>query len=174
MEKQFLFEAEGISFSLRRLVEKDLSRCAEVIRESFIGVAEEFGLTPENCPANTAFMPDGQLKGKFAEGLPMFLALAGDAFAGFFMLEEDWFVEGAQMLKKLAVLPAFRHHGLGKALLEAAAEQARVLGAKKLTIGIIEENTRLKNWYLANGFIHTGTKRFNHLPFTVGYMEKIV
>ncbi len=36
---------------------------------------------------------------------------------------------------------------------------------------IIEENTVLKNWYIANGFVHTGTKKFDHLPFTTGYLE---
>jgi hypothetical protein len=37
--------------------------------------------------------------------------------------------------------------------------------------GIVEDDTVLKNWYTANGFTHTGTKRFGHLPFTVGFME---
>lgn len=174
MKRQPLFEAEGISFSLRQPAEEDLPRCGALIRESFGGVAREFGLTPENCPTNTAFMPDEQLAEKFAQKLPMFLAEADGVPAGFFMLEEDRFAENAQKLEKLAVLPRFRHHGLGRALLDAAAAQARALGAERLTIGIIEENTRLKNWYLANGFVHTGTKRFDHLPFTAGFMEKIL
>ena len=24
---------------------------------------------------------------------------------------------------------------------------------------------------LCNGFVHTGTKKFDHLPFTIGYLE---
>jgi hypothetical protein len=44
-------------------------------------------------------------------------------------------------------------------------------GGNKITIGIIDENTVLKDWYSANGFIHTGVKRYEHLPFAVGYME---
>ena len=38
--------------------------------------------------------------------------------------------------------------------------------------GIIEESVVLKNWYIANGFVHTGTKKFDHLPFTCGYLER--
>ena len=34
-----------------------------------------------------------------------------------------------------------------------------------------EENTALKDWYFTNGFAHTGKRKFEHLPFTVGYME---
>ena len=40
-----------------------------------------------------------------------------------------------------------------------------------VNIGIVEENTVLKNWYAAYGFIHIGTKKFEHLPFTSGYMK---
>ena len=35
----------------------------------------------------------------------------------------------------------------------------------------IEESTVLKNWYITNGFEHVGTKKFDHLPFTSGYLE---
>jgi len=40
-----------------------------------------------------------------------------------------------------------------------------------MTIGIIEENEKLKKWYSDLGFVHIGTKKFEHLPFTVGFME---
>jgi len=45
------------------------------------------------------------------------------------------------------------------------------LSGIKINIGIIEDNTVLKNWYAANGFIRIGTKKFDHMPITVGYME---
>lgn len=47
----------------------------------------------------------------------------------------------------------------------------RDLHAKKLGIAIIEENTVLKDWYILNGFTPTGSKKFEHLPFTVGFLE---
>jgi len=45
-------------------------------------------------------------------------------------------------------------------------------GGNKISIGIIEENTKLKDWYLKLGFTHISTRKFKHLPFTVGFMEK--
>ena len=75
-------------------------------------------------------------------------------------------------LHNLAVLPEYRHNGLGKMLLDHAKETVKALGGKVIKIGIIEESTVLKNWYIANGFIHTGTKKFEHLPFTSGYLER--
>ena len=41
----------------------------------------------------------------------------------------------------------------------------------KIKIGIVEENTVLKEWYKTFGFVHTGTRKYEHLPFTVGFME---
>ena len=49
---------------------------------------------------------------------------------------------------------------------------AKALGAKKLKIGIVEENQVLRKWYESNGFIHLGTKKFDFFPFTCGYMEQ--
>ncbi len=79
--------------------------------------------------------------------------------------------EGVFSLEKLCVLPGWRHDGIGAKLLEKARTEAIRLGGHKITIGIIEENTRLKDWYLLNGFVHTGTIDLPHLPFIVGFME---
>ena len=40
-----------------------------------------------------------------------------------------------------------------------------------ITIGILEENKVLKEWYIKNGFVCNGTRKFEHLPFTVGFMS---
>ena len=74
-------------------------------------------------------------------------------------------------LNKLSVLPEWRHCGYGKKLLDFCKAKAREFGGNKITLDIIEENTRLKDWYIANRFISTGTNKFEHLPFTTGYME---
>ncbi len=40
-----------------------------------------------------------------------------------------------------------------------------------MTLGMVEENTVLSNWYASSGFLHTGVKKFDFFPFTCGYME---
>ena len=64
------------------------------------------------------------------------------------------------------------HKGVGELGLEAY-DITEISGADVLysANGIIEESEVLKNWYIANGFVHTGTKKFDHLPFTSGYLE---
>ena len=74
-------------------------------------------------------------------------------------------------LRNLSVLPEYRHKGCGKQLLDFCKAKVRELNGNKITISIIEENTMLKDWYILNNFVHTGTKLFDHIPFTVGFME---
>jgi ribosomal protein S18 acetylase RimI-like enzyme len=74
-------------------------------------------------------------------------------------------------MSDVAILPEYRHFGYGKALLDFFKDKIKELGGNKITIGIVEENTVLKEWYTTNGFVHTGIKQFEHLQFTVGYME---
>ena len=154
---------------ISRVDENKLSDCLEVIRRGFGTVADEFGLTMENCPTNGAFMPLERLENDLAKGKLMFAICDDEKVAAFVQLAKNG--EDAVEMEKLAVLPEHRHNGYGKMLIEFAKQKSRELGAAKVTIGIIEENVRLKNWYEANGFIHTGIKIFPHLPFTVGFME---
>lgn len=150
----------------------DIDICAEVIRRSFLTVARDFGLTQENCPTNGAFIQPSRLLSDRQKGAFMYKLVEDNTIIGFMSLvpKDACAVE----LEKLAVLPEYRHGGYGKILLQYAREKSLSLGFRKITIGIIEENTRLKKWYSDFGFIHTGTKNFPHLPFTVGFMELIL
>ncbi|MDY4517339.1 MAG: GNAT family N-acetyltransferase [Candidatus Spyradocola sp.] len=149
---------------IRQLKREELGEAARVVRGAFATVAAEFGLTEENCPTNGAFLPEGRLEAQFDAG-----AFDGDVMIGFAALD----LSDAEKpeLEKLSVLPQSRHQGAGKLLVGWAAEQARAAGAAALRIGIIEENVRLRTWYEGLGFVHTGTRVFAHLPFTVGFME---
>ena len=154
---------------IRQLKREELGEAARVVRGAFATVAAEFGLTEENCPTNGAFLPEGRLEAQFDAGVRMAGAFDGDVMIGFAALD----LSDAEKpeLEKLSVLPQSRHQGAGKLLVGWAAEQARAAGAAALRIGIIEETVRLRAWYEGLGFVHTGTRVFAHLPFTVGFME---
>ena len=155
---------------LIRKIEKDeLEACLGVIHQSFETVAEEFGLTKENCPRHTSFMPLCFLETQMEWGWHMFGLYTGKKMVGYMSLSKER--DGAFELHNLAVLPKYRHNGCGKLLLDHAKDVVKMLGGNVIKIGIIEESTVLKNWYAANGFVHKGTKKFEHLPFTSGYLE---
>ncbi len=147
----------------------ELDACAGVIRKAFLTVAEEFGLTPENAPTNGAFLKTERLVADREKGCLQYGLFTGNDLIGYVQLEKA--DGGVYYVEKLAVLPEKRHMGCGRRLLDFAASKVRALGGGKIGIAIIEENSRLKNWYAAYGFTHTGAKKYDHLPFTVGYME---
>lgn len=147
---------------------EQLNVCLEIIRNSFITVAEEFGLNENNCPSHTAFITMDKLEKQY-DSRPMFLFYQDAVPIGYFSLakcsDEEW------ELNNLAVLPEYRHLGIGKTMVDYAVTMVENYGGNKISIGIIEENSILKNWYLKLGFTHISTRKFEHLPFTVGFME---
>ena len=75
-------------------------------------------------------------------------------------------------LNNLAVLPQYRHRGIGKQLLEHSYTTAKNLGCHTMDIGIVEENTVLRKWYEENGAVHIGTQKYDFFPFTCGYLKR--
>ena len=148
----------------------ELESALRIIRNSFATVADEFHLTKENCPGHTTIITLEKLKIKYDSGDRMYMYTLDSVPVGVFSLKqldyETW------ELDHLAVLPEYRHCGIGKELLEFAEKTIQAQNGKLLKIGIMEENVKLKQWYMRNGFLSTETKRFAHLPFTVGFMEK--
>ena len=148
---------------------EQLNICLNIIHKSFQTVADEMNLTNDNCSSYTAFMPIEKLISQFDNDAPMFLYQYNGNFVGYFSLSIN---DDSVELNNLAVLPEYRHLGIGKELVDYAITYSKnILSANKIKIGIVEENTILKEWYEKIGFVHTGTKKFEHLPFTVGFME---
>lgn len=148
---------------------EQLDICLDIVHKSFQTVADEMILTKDNCSSYTAFMPIEKLISQFENNTPMLLYQYNGCFAGYFFLSIN---DDSVELNNLAVLPEYRHLGIGKELVDYAITYSKnILGANKIKIGIVEENTILKEWYEKIGFVHTGTQKFEHLPFTVGFME---
>jgi uncharacterized repeat protein (TIGR04076 family) len=165
---KFRLQAENLA-RIVPLTATDIPVYGEVIRQSFATVAKDFGWTRENAPTFTAYRTDEWFASKYTDGyMPFGCECNGEIF-GFVSLGDMG--GGVFELNNLAVLPAWRHLGYGKKLLDYCKAKTRECGGNKITIGIIEENAVLKDWYTANGFVHTGTQKFPHQPFTAGFME---
>ena len=159
---------------IRAINKSDISECVKLIKESFMTVADKFGLTTENASRFTAFATtEDRLNYHFdTEHRPMFVFCDNDKIVGYYsLLILD---NGECELNNLCVSPSCRHRGIGNTLLTHAFKTAVGFGCKKINIGIVEENTILKNWYMSFGFVHTSTQKFDFFPFTCGYMEKSI
>lgn len=159
---------------IKRICEDHIPECVCVIKSSFVTVADALGFTPDNAPRFTAFATtEDRLKYQMFVGKkPMFAYFDGDVIAGYYSLTLN--DKGECELNNLCVLPGYRHKGIGSALLDHAFQTAKDLQCIKMNIGIVEENTVLKAWYESFGFIHRGTKKFDHFPFTCGYLDKML
>ena len=69
-------------------------------------------------------------------------------------------------------IPEDRHKHIGRTLLEDSLAKASGYGCTKMKLSIVEENRVLRKWYEDQGFIHTGTIKYDFFPFTCGYLEK--
>jgi GNAT superfamily N-acetyltransferase len=61
-----------------------------------------------------------------------------------------------RVLNGLSVDPAAQGAGIGRLLVDAAAAWARELGARKLTLRVLDGNTRARRLYLGAGFVVEG------------------
>lgn len=159
---------------IKEIDKSEIAECVNVIRKSFLTVADEFGFTIENAPRFTAFATTEErlfYQLEYEHRLMMAYYDDGDGrILGYYSL---MFLENSECeLSNLCVLPEFRHKKIGEALLEDAVIRAKNSGYKKMKIGIVEENKKLRKWYEAHGFIHTHAEKFDFFPFTCGYMER--
>lgn len=158
---------------IRPMREEEIPVCVDLIRRSFLTVAEEFGFTEENAPRFTAFATTEQRLSWHLHGekRPMFVyENETGEIVGYYslLLQENKECE----LNNLCVAPECRHGKIGEILLQHAYETAQAKGCTKMNIGIVEENVQLRKWYEKHGVVHSGTKKFDFFPFTCGYMEK--
>lgn len=159
-------------YHIRQMDESEIESCVALIRCSFQTVADEFGFTVQNAPRFTAFAIDAErLMTQHKEGRPMFVCIdKEEKTLGYYSLcQKD--TETVEM-NNLCVAPECRHRKIGRELLLHAIRQAMIIGYRYMTIGIVEENQRLRAWYEKYGFVHTGTQKFDFFPFTCGYMRK--
>ena len=150
--------------------EGEFRNSVSIIRAAFQTVADDFGITKDNCPTNPAFITLDRLKELEKTNVKCFGLFEDGSQIGFIGVE--YAEDDVYYLKRLAVLPAERHKGHGKELVEFICEHAVERGGKIISVGIMDNHGLLKNWYKEIGFSEVGVKSFPHLPFPVCYLEK--
>lgn len=150
---------------------QDLENSVKVIRASFKTVAFEFGLNERNCPTHPSLIKLDKLL-ELEKKARLFGLFLDNSQAGFVAVEKA--DDRVYYIDKLAVLPEHRHKGYGRKLVEFVLEDVKKQNGEKVSLGMINESEVLKNWYKQLGFRETGTRIFEHLPFTVCFMEKIL
>ena len=157
--------------SIREAAIGDVVAIANLIRIAFADVAVRFQLTPENCPKHPSNCEPDWIETAMEKGVTFYLWEDEQALRGCVALEQPD-TPGVCYLERLAVLPQYRHHGLGRKLVEHIESEARKRRLRRVEIGIIAEQDELRTWYEGLGFVVTNEKSFQHLPFRVAFMAK--
>jgi len=150
----------------------DLSAIVHVLNVSHGTVAKDFGFTKDNNPTNNAFIDESTLKTQLNKGIDLYAMSMNSQLIGCIAIEKSAKETDTFYIEKVSVVPAFRNQGFGVKLMDFAVAKIKELGGKSVSIALIDSNTKLKNWYCSQGFIETGTKDFEHLPFRVCFMNK--
>ncbi|MDT5103142.1 MAG: hypothetical protein QOI25_655 [Mycobacterium sp.] len=151
--------------------EHDLPDLADVAARTF----------PLACPPSTgpddvaAFIAENLSQTRFSDyladpGRVVLTARADGRILGYAMLIRGVIDDGdvqravplrpAVELSKMYVLPDVHGAGVSAALMSAALDQARTLGAACVWLGVNQENQRAQRFYAKHGFVTSGTKTF--------------
>ena len=163
----------GLTISELR-AEAELLQCVALLRAAFGTVAKEFGLTEVNAPTNAAFTTIGNLQIHLQNEMTsygMFFALKMVGCVAVKKSKADALVF---YIERLAVAPDERHRGYGDKLLEFAMEKIKNNGGRTASIGLMDNNAKLKEWYQSKGFIQHDCRRIGSLPFKVCFMSRSV
>jgi ribosomal protein S18 acetylase RimI-like enzyme len=158
---------------IRRLhTKRDLIDCVQLLRVSFATVAREFALTEATAPTNPAFVTEAKLKEYLKKPVALYGLMDNDLLIGCVAIEKSKHDNNTFYVERLAVAPEARHQGYGDQLLRCAFDRIREAGGTTVSIGLMDNNDRLKEWYRTKGFAQTACKAIEHLPFKVCYMSK--
>jgi diamine N-acetyltransferase len=152
--------------------EMDLSAVVNVLNVSHSTVANEFGFTRETNPTNNAFIDEQTLRAQLKNGIDLYAMSTGDKLIGCIAIEKSSKETGTFYIEKVSVVPEYRNQGIGVELMNFATSKIIESGGNVISIALIDSNHKLKKWYSKQGFIETGVKEFEHLPFSVCFMNK--
>lgn len=150
----------------------DLSTVVQVLNRSHGTVAKDFNFTKDNNPTNNAFIDEPTLRVQLSNGIDLYAISINRQTIGCIAIEKSTKETDTFYIEKVSVLPEFRNQGYGVQLMDFAILRIKELGGKSASVALIDSNTKLKNWYDSQGFVETGIKEFEHLPFKVCFMNK--
>ena len=153
-------------------IQDDFVGLAKLLNCAFGTVAKDFGLTKENAGNNSAFITGEELKALLIENREFYVYEDDGCASGFVAIEKSLSEKDTYYIEKLAVIPEFRHLAIGLSLMNFASDKVRELGGKRISIGLIDSNIVLKEWYSKHGFVVFEIKKYDHLPFDVCLMDK--
>lgn len=161
-----------MQYLIREVInEGELKDILALLHNSFKPIAVELGLDEKKDPENAAFLSLADLKSSFQKkGSSFYVLEINQEKAGLIAFEKSNDSSDIFYITKLCVLPKYRHQKIGEKLLLHTFNTAQNQGLQEIYLYLINENTKLKKWYLSFGFKEIKTEKFQH--YSLCYMKK--
>jgi len=160
-----------IAIEIKRISYDSFDELKNILHSSFGTVASKFHLTKDNNPTNGAFITTDQLKSRIESGLIMYGYYKNKVLIGSVGIKQSKVVD-EYYIEKLCVLAEYRHNGVGYDLLNYAEKEIINRNGKFASIGIINKNQILKQWYNKNGYNEAEIKIYEYLPFEICILKR--
>jgi len=157
--------------TIRRIEPDEIPEIRSVINSAFQTVADEFDFTRERSPTFPAYIQDDVLRRQMDNGLILYGGIVDNRYVGSIGIRNA-FDHGRFVIERLAVIPGFRHKKIGSQLMQYATEEIIRNHGACIQVEIVNENLKLKKWYLDQGFVEERIDHYDHLPFSVGILVK--
>ena len=154
--------------------EEELQLCVALLRAAFGTVAKEFDLTEVSAPTNAAFTTIENLCKHLLNGMTLYGMCVASKLVGCVGVKKSKADSLVFYIERLAVAPEERHRGYGDKLLAFSIEQIQKRGGTTASIGLMDNNAKLKEWYRSKGFVQHDCRRIGSLPFKVCFMSRSV
>ena len=158
-----------LEYEIHSVEEHQLPECLDAIHAAFGESARIYGYTKETYPSSAAYLTLEELVSAKARGVHMYAAYVDGKVAGYVQLEKQG--DGVYMFRRFAVLPEYQKLGIGRALVSHCRERAALYGGRVLRLVMIDRNSRLKDFYISNGFRTVGMDKNPGYPFEFSIME---
>ncbi len=157
-------------FQIKEATINDINTLTKIIKNSFLSIAKKFNLTLENAPRHPSNCKAEWISSALESGIHYYLLKIEKQNYPIGCCALEIVNSDIGYLERLAVLPSFRKKGYGTALVKYIINKAKEFNIKRIEVGIIANNKKLRRWYENLGFDIKNKAVFNHLPFKVLFM----
>lgn len=159
-----------LEYGIHSVEYDQLPMCLEALHEAFAQSAQRYGYTQQTYPSSAAYLTLEELIEAKKAGVHMYAACVdGGKVVGYVQLQK--LNDGNYSFRRFAVLPDYQKLGIGRALVSHCRDRAALYGGKKMTLMMINDNQKLKDFYLSCGFRVVRTSNDGAYPFEYSILE---
>jgi ribosomal protein S18 acetylase RimI-like enzyme len=148
----------------------DAKIITDILNKSFLTVASQFNFTKDNAPRFPAFINSTVIEKQLMAGLKIYGYSINDQIVA--CIGYSYCKERVYSIERLAVLPEYRHLGIGKKLMEYTESKIKAEDGSVAEIHVVDLNDTLVEWYKKLAYKQIRIDVLTNMPFNSCVMIK--